>query len=182
MSFSKLSPSIIVDQAMQLFYAEGLQSVTLRKVAAALKVNAASLYWHVRDKDALYGLLAERIFRSCLANVAPGESWQGWLRSFGLAIWDAQISHPDIRRLILIAPADGSNTPASREEILGALTARGLERAQADMAQRSVQALVTGWSILNLGEIDREQASFRRSLEVLIAGWEAEIEGTGKTA
>ena len=175
MSFSKLSPAIIVDQELQLFYSEGLANVTVRKVAAALKVNAASLYWHVRDRDALYGMLAERIFRSCLDAMEPAATWQEWLRGFGLAIWKAQISHPDIRTLILIARGEEAKVRSSREEIATALERLGLPRADADTAQRSVQALVTGWSVLSLNAIDAEEAPFRRSLDVLIEGWETEL-------
>jgi len=175
MSFSKLSPAIIVDQALQLFYADGLQNVTVRKVAASLNVNAASLYWHVRDRDALYGLLAERIFRSCLDAMGPAATWQDWLRAFGLAIWKAQISHPDIRTLILTAQGEEAKVRATRDEITAALEKLGLARGEADTAQRSIQALVTGWSVLNLHAIDAEETSFRRSLDVLIEGWETEL-------
>ena len=43
--------------------------MSLRNVAAAVGARAPSLYWHVKNKEALFGLMCEQIFRECLAEV-----------------------------------------------------------------------------------------------------------------
>ena len=177
MSFSKLTRDAIVGEALDLLKKDGLAGVSLRKIAARLDVSVSSLYWHVRDRDALYALLSERIFRSCLESVPATRSWQQWLRGFGLALWRAQCAIPDTQTLIVQRCTEGDAKRAVREEILGTLEALGLPRGIGDVAQRSVQALVTGWTALSpAAHDDADQADrlIERALDLLIAGVEAE--------
>src|SRR4030081_2870696 len=51
----------VVRVALQLLDEEGLDGLSMRRLAQRLGVTAASLYWHVRDKDELLALLAEAI-------------------------------------------------------------------------------------------------------------------------
>ena len=176
MSFSKLTRDGIVGEALALLEKDGLQGVTLRKVAARLDVSVSSLYWHVRDRDALYRLLSERIFRSCLEAVPASTSWPQWLRGFGLALWQAQCAIPDTQTLIVQRRTDGEVRHAVRAEILAALETLGLPRAIGDVAQRSVQALVTGWTALSPAggdHADQADRLIERALDLLIAGVEA---------
>ena len=60
------------------------------------------------------------------------------------------------------------------ETILATLAPLGLPPAEASIAQRSVQALVTGWTTLRSTRPDDTEAdkeSFLVALDVLIAGW-----------
>lgn len=176
MSFSKLDRGRIVDEALALLQEEGLAQVSLRKVAARLGVGVSSLYWHVKDRDALYGLMSHTVFRSCLLATPAAETWQQWLKGFGRALWDAQSSVRDARQLIVVATIDEQARSAVRDEIVGELTQRRLDPALAILAQRSVQALVTGWTTLRLRPTDTspaESADFVCALDVLIMGWSA---------
>lgn len=186
MSFSKLNQALIVREAVGLLNEEGLEAVSLRKVAARLGVSVSSLYWHVADKDTLYGLMSASIFQACLDAVPPAASWRVWLHDFGLALWDAQISIPDARQLIVIARPPAGLLEMSLDKILSDLEALGLPRDHAMIAQRSVQALVTGWTTLRSvrpAAAGAGRASFVLALTVLINGWVAEFgEGTMPTA
>jgi len=64
---------------MELADAEGLEAVTLRRVADLLGVTPMALYWHFRDKDQLLSALTERVLG---AVDLPGEAdeWTGQLR------------------------------------------------------------------------------------------------------
>src|SRR5690348_299864 len=52
-SVMKIRREQIMDMAMSLLDRDGLEGVTLRKVAAALHVHAGALYWHVHNKQEL---------------------------------------------------------------------------------------------------------------------------------
>ena len=56
-----LSRDKIVDAALRLMDREGLQGVSMRKLAQELDAGAATLYWHVGDKEQLLGLMLDRI-------------------------------------------------------------------------------------------------------------------------
>jgi TetR/AcrR family tetracycline transcriptional repressor len=51
----------IVGEAVALLDADGLDGVTLRKLAQRLGVQAPTLYWHLPNKAALVTAIAEEI-------------------------------------------------------------------------------------------------------------------------
>ena len=51
----------IVDAALVLLERDGLQGLSMRRLAQELGSGAASLYWHVGDKEELLSLLLDRI-------------------------------------------------------------------------------------------------------------------------
>lgn len=179
MSFSKLDRDLIVREAVALLSEEGLNAVSLRKVALRLGVSVSSLYWHVQDKETLYGFMSASIFRACLDAVPPSDDWRRWLHDFGLALWDAQITVRDARQLIVVSRPQASLAEEALRRILDALEAAGLPRGQAIVAQRSVQALVTGWTTLRSVRPDAvgaDRGSFVMALDVLINGWVAHLD------
>ena len=178
MSFSKLDRTRIVSEALVLLQEEGLAQVSLRKLAGRLSVGVSSLYWHLADRDALYSEMAERIFRSCLEAIPPSDGWEDWLRGFGRTLWRAQNEVRDARQLIVRAAMAEAVRAELRAEIVARLGALGLAPAAASAAQRSVQALVTGWTTLTphapRGD-GPEQKSFDAALDVLICGWRTKM-------
>lgn len=51
----------VVTVALDVLDHGGLESFSMRRVAAALDVQPSALYWHVENKQTLLGLMAERI-------------------------------------------------------------------------------------------------------------------------
>src|SRR5579863_9249469 len=56
-----LSENAIVDAALAITRAEGVEAVTMRRVAAALDTGAASLYVYVRNRDELLRAMLDRV-------------------------------------------------------------------------------------------------------------------------
>jgi TetR/AcrR family tetracycline transcriptional repressor len=165
----------ITDEALKLLRTEGLDAVSLRRIAAGLGVGASTLYWHIRDKNALLSALSQRIFADCLQAVGDQNDWQDWLRAFGVALWQAQVDIPDVRALIVLTRPDPQQRVEVAEEIARTLVRLGLNAGLAPAAQRSVQALVTGWTTLSgplPSAADEERASFEKALAALISGWD----------
>src|SRR2546426_9550361 len=67
----------LVEAALELINEDGLDALSMRSLANRLQVKAASLYWHVRDRRELLGLLAESI----LASPPRGRRGAGWRRA-----------------------------------------------------------------------------------------------------
>jgi len=78
----KLDTDTIAEAALDLLDDVGLDGLTMRKVAAALDVQAPALYWHVKNKRELLDAMARIVFVSAVDSVeAPrrGVDWQDWL-------------------------------------------------------------------------------------------------------
>jgi TetR/AcrR family transcriptional regulator, tetracycline repressor protein len=68
----------IIRTAIGLLEQDGLQGLTLRRLARALGVSAPTLYWHVRDKRQLLDLMVERMMtdgRDCVPSFPENIEW-----------------------------------------------------------------------------------------------------------
>jgi len=75
----------IVDAALTLLERDGLQGISMRKLAQELDAGAATLYWHVGDKEQLLGLLLDRIVGENQVPDPDPANWQEQLKVFGRA-------------------------------------------------------------------------------------------------
>src|SRR4051794_10878374 len=75
----------IVDAALVLLERDGMQGLSMRKRAQELGTGAASLYWHVGDKEELLSLLLDRIVGESEVVEPDPENWQEQLKDLGRA-------------------------------------------------------------------------------------------------
>ncbi|SEQ50612.1 TetR family transcriptional regulator [Sphingobium sp. YR768] len=180
MADKKLTRDSIAAAALDLLNEQGLDQLSLRRLAARLEVKAPSLYWHVADKNALLALLAESVFAACLSQIPPSPDWRAWLRAFGLALWRAQNAMRDAGRLILLTAQPESVLVRMEQDIVAPLVALGLPAEDAVAMQAAIQALVTGWTCFARGPNAAylqghmvNEAAFLRALDALLAGYAA---------
>jgi TetR/AcrR family tetracycline transcriptional repressor len=175
MASRNLDRETIVRAALEILAERGLEAVSLRNVAAAVGVRAPSLYWHVPDKGALFGLMAESIFRECLDQVPPADDWREWLRNLGKTVWQVQRQTRDVHQLMMQSKMEAATLAGFTARMIGELTARGLDPAIAFEAQKSVMALVTGWTMMPNDPALRDsppEQSFLQCLDAVIRGWD----------
>jgi len=82
-----LTRDAIVDAALTLLEREGLQGVSMRKLAQELDAGAASLYWHVGDKEELLSLMLDRIVGESEVIEPDPENWQEQVKEMLRARW-----------------------------------------------------------------------------------------------
>src|SRR5205085_4540353 len=70
----RLTRARVVDAALRLMDAEGLEAVSMRRLGRELGVEAMSLYNHVRDKDDLLESICEQVMAE-FAFPEPAEDW-----------------------------------------------------------------------------------------------------------
>ncbi len=63
----KLSAASIVERAIQIGDTEGIDAVTIRRLATDLGVTPMALYWHFKNKEQLLIGMADHL----VANFAP---------------------------------------------------------------------------------------------------------------
>jgi len=56
-----LSKNAIIKEAIDLLNQKGIDSLTMRELANRLNIKAASLYWHIKNKEELFSLIADSI-------------------------------------------------------------------------------------------------------------------------
>src|SRR6516162_9598873 len=77
---TRLTRDAVVDRALELADSQGLDALTIRKLATELGVTPMALYWHFRSKDELLGGLVERVWSQIDADIDPAAAWPDQLR------------------------------------------------------------------------------------------------------
>jgi AcrR family transcriptional regulator len=97
----------ILDAARELFANEGVESVTMRRIADRIEYSPTAIYFHFRDKEALLAELCDCDFRSFahgfieIAQIAdPVER----LRAAGRAYVSFGLHNPSHYRLMFMTP------------------------------------------------------------------------------
>src|ERR1700760_1857663 len=91
---TRLTRAVVVDRALQLADADGLEALTIRKLATDLGVTPMALYWHFRSKDELLEGLAERVWSEIDLTVDPAAPWDTQLRGLFASLLAVLRAHP----------------------------------------------------------------------------------------
>lgn len=119
---SPLSRERIVRAAIELADAEGLHSVSLRKIGAALDAGAMRLYGYVSSKDELLDLMVDAVYGEIATSEATGGDWRAALRSLAHRTRHAARRHEWFVDLLGGRPLLGPNALAYQEATMSTLT------------------------------------------------------------
>jgi TetR/AcrR family transcriptional regulator, tetracycline repressor protein len=163
-----LTLEAILDASMALLDAHGAAALTMRSVADALGCRQASLYRHVRNREELVTLLADRAIGVAASPPPDDLDWADQ------AAWSARLfrahlrQHPGLASLIRGTERLGPNSLAGQEYALELFTRAGLGPAQAYAAASSLATFIVGSVQFNLG-LDASQADERRHRRLLFS-------------
>lgn len=136
----------IVTEAIALLDADGLDGVTLRKLAARLGVQQPTLYWHLPNKAALITAIADAILEQRFPKMVPpkpDEPWQDWLIGLAERLRHALLAHPDGARVISVSQLS-LRMAAISELAISTLLARGVSLRQARLIVLTVEHFTVG--------------------------------------
>ncbi|MGH3694476.1 MAG: TetR/AcrR family transcriptional regulator [Pseudonocardiaceae bacterium] len=122
-----LSQQRIVDEALTLLAREGLDAVSMRRVAQALKTGPASLYAHLRNKEELYQLMLDRLIGEVAVPVPDPQRWRDQLKELVRSMIGVMIDHPGSAQLAIATMVPtGPNALRITEGMLAILRSGGL--------------------------------------------------------
>ncbi|MDQ2894929.1 MAG: TetR/AcrR family transcriptional regulator [Actinomycetota bacterium] len=122
-----LSREVIVDAALKIIDAEGLDALTMRTVAHTLGTGQASLYAHVAHKEDLLELVIERVIGECDFDIRPDpERWQEQVKQAMREMRAVFGRHGDLARASFARIPLGENALRGSETMIGVLRAGGL--------------------------------------------------------
>ena len=100
----RLQPEDVIKAALEILDAEGLENVTLRRIAAKLNVQAPALYWHFKNKQDLTDDMAQAILTNAKldSTTSPTDinNWPIWLADLMHCLRNALIAHKDGGRVV----------------------------------------------------------------------------------
>jgi TetR/AcrR family tetracycline transcriptional repressor len=169
----------LIAAAFAVLEQEGLDGLTMRRLAAQLGVQAPAIYWHVNDKAALLGIMARTIYMNAYAGCPESSEWRQWLLQFGAALRTSFAAHRDGARLCAAAtPAPQPNPEDHAGRIAAPLVSLGLDQQSALSYQAVVISFTLGWSTFEANGpmhdfLDRMmpfEETFQVGLDAIIGG------------
>jgi DNA-binding transcriptional regulator YhcF (GntR family) len=141
----ELTTDRIVTTAMAVADAEGLEAVSMRRLAAELGVGPMSLYRHVAGRDALEVLLVRAVLREHPLPEPGPAGWRAKLELVSRVQWRAYRAHPWLPELIsMTRPVLVPEAMTHTEWTLQALAGLPLPPAERLREALTLPALVRG--------------------------------------
>ncbi len=143
---ARLSRARIVEVALELVDAEGVDALTMRALARRLEADPMAVYRHVRDKADLLGAMCDAVVAD-LPPLDPAGPWRPQVARLAHDLRDRLAAHPGLSPVLAGAPV----TPASlalTEQVLALLVARGVPARVAGPGFGAVFTYVLGFAVV----------------------------------
>ncbi|MEV4162154.1 TetR/AcrR family transcriptional regulator C-terminal domain-containing protein [Nonomuraea dietziae] len=121
-----LSRELIVEAGLRILDAEGLDALSMRRVAQKLGTGPASLYAHMANKDELLELVYDRILGEIRIPEPDPEHWRARLRELALESFRVLTAHADIAKVALTNIPTTPNALRTGEGMLAIMLVGGL--------------------------------------------------------
>jgi TetR/AcrR family transcriptional regulator, tetracycline repressor protein len=146
----RLTRDALVDAGVALADREGLDAVSIRRLAGEAGVTPMALYWHVKDKDELLAALRDRLLSEVeLPRPRAASAWARELRELLEALLAVLVRHPALAPLALTGLFESEPGLVLAERVYGLMEAAGFSDGesahQGAFLLGSVVALVTAW-------------------------------------
>jgi len=169
-----LSREAIVDAALRIVDAEGIDAVSMRRVAQECGTGAASLYAYVANKDELFDLLVDAVMAQIadrLPEFGAGADWQEQLKQMTRLGTEVLRSHRDVAKAFLGRIPFGPNGLRTVEAQLGVLRSGGVP----DQVAAFVGDLIGTYMVSSVIEDDMWRSRFPGASEADVVRQMGEI-------
>ncbi|MEV4555819.1 TetR/AcrR family transcriptional regulator [Kitasatospora sp. NPDC049285] len=153
-----LTRDALARAALRVLERDGLAGLSMRKVAAEVGVKAASLYWHVRNKEELLDLLNDAIVADAEAPPREGD-WRAQYLEYGRRYRRLLLDKRDAAKVVAGRLAPGPHTLRLLEDQLDRLRAAGFRDADAAMASYLLSAYVQGFVLQEQSPLSAAEAA-----------------------
>jgi AcrR family transcriptional regulator len=126
---SPLSQGAIVDAALRLVDSEGVDAVTMRRVAQVLDTGPASLYVYIENREQLLNLVLDRVFGEIKLPDAELGDWRTRLHALISSSIEVISRRRGLALVSLATIPTGPNALAVTETMLGLLREGGIDDA-----------------------------------------------------
>ena len=153
----------ILEAALSLVDEEGIEALSMRRLAKELGVDPMAIYHHLSNKRALLSALIEEVFSGMRVMDLKGTGdWRGRVRAWALAFRKVARAHPKlVPHLASYPEAAAEATLESTEELYAAFEAAGMPPRQIVGAVGVVVDYLNGFALAEasgaLGDPDEQR-------------------------
>ena len=136
----RLSRERILEDALRIVDTEGLQGLTIRRLAQELDVTPMAVYRHFKNKSDILDGLIELVIAEGGATEHDTEGWQAWIEVTFMRMRASLLQHPGVLPLMGSSASYGLQSLRIIEKLLGALRGAVLD---GDAVARMLHVLVS---------------------------------------
>jgi AcrR family transcriptional regulator len=141
-----LNKQRVLHAAVALADRDGVRSLSMRKLAHELGVEAMSLYHHVANKDAILDGIVDVVFSEI--DLPSGEAdWKAAMRQRAISAREALLRHPWATGLMESRSTPGPATLRHHDAVLGILRSGGFSVALAAHAFSDLDSYIYGFAL-----------------------------------
>lgn len=141
-----LSKQRVVAEAMRLADSEGVDGLSMRRLASALGAGAMSLYYYVANKDELLDAMIDVVFAEI--DLPPADlDWQSAMRQRSLSARQVLARHPWATALMESRTTPGPANLRHREAVTACLRTAGFSVVNATHANWLLDSYVYGHAL-----------------------------------
>ena len=133
----RLSKRTVTENALKLADADGLDTLTIRKLAQHLGVTPMALYWHFRSKEDLLEGVAEQVWGEIDVNTDPDAPWWAQLQGLLESLVAVLRAHSAAAQLLLEHEKRNEAALRATEVTLDVLRRAGFDAQHASAIARS---------------------------------------------
>lgn len=130
--------------ALRIVDTDGLDGLSMRRLAAELGVRAPSLYGHVASKDELLHSVANEVMTQVDTSAFADGDWRSGLRVWARSYRAALATHPNLVPFLAYGPARREASLRAADAVHGGLVGAGWPPRYATMIGASTKYLVVG--------------------------------------
>jgi AcrR family transcriptional regulator len=140
-----LTQTQIVQAALKLLETEGIETLSVRRVASDLGVDPMALYYHIPGKDALLRQVVEAVVAELKLPGKQRKAWQDQVRGLCRAYRQLALHYPKTFPLVLAFPDFVPSDFRIAEACLGIFEEAGFSARTALRTFIALQAFVEGF-------------------------------------
>ncbi|MFI6650824.1 TetR/AcrR family transcriptional regulator [Streptomyces sp. NPDC050529] len=161
------SREAITVAAVALADAEGIDAVTMRRVAAEVGAGVMSLYSYAPDKETLLDLMIDHVNGELSASAPLTGDWRADLKAIGHLQRDHMLRHPWLATAVPARRTLGPRTLAFLEHALAALRPSGLDGGARLEVFAQLTAFVAGHVAHEVAQAEAALSPDRAAAEAL---------------
>jgi AcrR family transcriptional regulator len=147
----QLTRERIISAAVELIESEGVDALSMRRLAAQLGSGVMSLYNHIPGREALLDGVAEHVMSGIDVTTDPDASWEDQVRGQARAFRQVARAYPRCTMVVVSRPATSAVELRPIEQALATLRSAGFGGDDAIRVVRAFVAYVVGSLLREVG-------------------------------
>lgn len=147
-----MTPEAVIDAALRVIDDDGLDALTMRRLAHDLGVEPVTVYRQLPSKEAILAGVAEKLWREMTPPDAAGDAtgWKEQVRGMWLSLNELMQRHPNAIPIIARGGTYSSTAGAGTTEMMRVFRDAGLSPAEAAELLHILSACVVGFGFATL--------------------------------